>query len=38
VWDSIAITTYLSVSLIFFFVGLIPDIAAARDRAERRAA
>ena len=33
VWDSIAITTYLSVSLIFFLVGLLPDIAAARDRA-----
>ena len=34
VWDSIAITTYLTVSSIFFYIGLIPDIAAARDRAE----
>ena len=33
-WDSIAISTYLSVSAIFFYVGLLPDIAAARDRAE----
>jgi Ni/Fe-hydrogenase subunit HybB-like protein len=35
VWDAVAITTYLTVSSIFFFVGLLPDIAAARDRAER---
>jgi len=34
VWDVLAITTYLTVSLIFFYVGLIPDIAAARDRAK----
>jgi Ni/Fe-hydrogenase subunit HybB-like protein len=34
VWDTVAITTYLTVSAIFFFVGLVPDIAAARDRAE----
>ncbi len=33
VWDLIAISTYLTVSLVFFYVGLIPDIAAARDRA-----
>ena len=33
VWDSIAITTYLTISAVFFFVGLVPDIAAARDRA-----
>jgi Ni/Fe-hydrogenase subunit HybB-like protein len=33
VWDAVAITTYLTVSAIFFFVGLVPDIAAARDRA-----
>ncbi len=34
VWDVIAITTYLTVSAVFFYVGLVPDIAAARDRAE----
>jgi molybdopterin-containing oxidoreductase family membrane subunit len=31
VWDVFAISTYLSVSTIFFIVGLIPDIAALRD-------
>ena len=31
-WDVFAVNTYLTVSLIFFFVGLIPDIAIARDR------
>ena len=34
VWDVLAINTYLTVSLIFFYVGLIPDIAAIRDRAK----
>ncbi len=33
-WDVIAVSTYLTVSAVFFFVGLLPDIAAARDRAE----
>jgi Ni/Fe-hydrogenase subunit HybB-like protein len=32
VWDVFAISTYLSVSTIFFIVGLIPDIAALRDQ------
>jgi molybdopterin-containing oxidoreductase family membrane subunit len=31
-WDVFAISTYLTVSAIFFFVGLVPDIAALRDR------
>lgn len=31
-WDVFAVSTYLTVSVIFFIVGLIPDIAAARDR------
>lgn len=31
-WDVFAVTTYLTVSSIFFFVGIIPDAAAARDR------
>jgi Ni/Fe-hydrogenase subunit HybB-like protein len=34
VWDVIAISTYLTVSLVFFYVGLLPDIASARDRAK----
>jgi len=32
VWDVFAISTYLSISTIFFIVGLIPDIAALRDQ------
>ncbi|HTQ48471.1 MAG TPA: NrfD/PsrC family molybdoenzyme membrane anchor subunit [Polyangiaceae bacterium] len=32
-WDVFAVNTYLTISSIFFLVGLIPDIAAARDRA-----
>ena len=32
VWDVIAVTTYLTVSTLFFYLGLLPDIAAARDR------
>src|SRR5690349_5048552 len=32
-WDAAAITTYFLVSLIFFYVGLIPDFASLRDRA-----
>jgi molybdopterin-containing oxidoreductase family membrane subunit len=31
-WDVFAISTYLTVSAIFFFIGLVPDIAALRDR------
>ena len=32
VWDVFALTTYLTVSAMFLFLGLIPDVAAARDR------
>jgi len=35
-WDVFAVTTYLTLSSIFFFVGLIPDVAAARDRTRNR--
>jgi Ni/Fe-hydrogenase subunit HybB-like protein len=31
VWDVFAISTYLTISVVFFIVGLIPDIAALRD-------
>lgn len=34
VWDAFAIGTYATVSLLFWFVGLIPDLATMRDRAE----
>ena len=32
VWDVFAISTYLTISVVFFIVGLIPDIAALRDQ------
>ncbi len=32
VWDVCAVSTYFTVSVIFFSVGLLPDLAAARDR------
>jgi molybdopterin-containing oxidoreductase family membrane subunit len=32
IWDLFAINTYMIISILFFIVGLIPDIAAARDR------
>jgi len=34
VWDACAVLTYLTVSVIFFYVGMIPDLASARDRFE----
>ena len=37
VWDVFAVTTYATVSLLFWFVGLIPDLATLRDRSESRA-
>ncbi len=32
-WDVFAVTTYGTVSLLFWYVGLIPDLATLRDRA-----
>lgn len=32
VWDMFAIGTYFTISLVFWFVGLIPDLATLRDR------
>jgi molybdopterin-containing oxidoreductase family membrane subunit len=32
-WDVFAISTYFSVSLVFWYLGLIPDFAVIRDRA-----
>jgi len=31
-WDTFAISTYTLISLIFLYVGLVPDLAVARDR------
>jgi Ni/Fe-hydrogenase subunit HybB-like protein len=33
VWDVFAVTTYFTVSATFFYLGTIPDLAAARERA-----
>ena len=33
VWDAFAISTYFTVSLVFWYCGLLPDIASVRDRA-----
>ncbi len=32
-WDVFAVSTYFTVSLLFWYVGLIPDLATMRDRA-----
>jgi molybdopterin-containing oxidoreductase family membrane subunit len=36
VWDVFAVSTYATVSLLFWYVGLIPDLATLRDRARHR--
>ena len=35
-WDVFAVATYGTVSLLFWFVGLIPDLATLRDRSRKR--
>ena len=35
-WDVFAISTYASVSAVFWFIGLIPDFATLRDRSQSR--
>ena len=32
-WDTFAISTYATISILFLYVGLVPDLAIARDRA-----
>lgn len=36
VWDVVAVTTYFTVSLLFFYLGMIPDLATARDNSTGR--
>ena len=38
VWDVFAVSTYGAVSLMFWYVGLIPDLATFRDRAKNKLA
>ena len=35
-WDVFAVSTYFLVSLLFWYLGLLPDVAALRDRAKTR--
>jgi len=35
-WDVFAVSTYATVSLLFWFMGMIPDLATLRDRADLR--
>ena len=37
VWDVFAVSTYATVSALFWFVGLVPDLATLRDRSQSRA-
>src|SRR5512137_2404084 len=36
VWDVFAITTYFTVSLLFWYMGLVPDLATMRDKASNK--
>jgi molybdopterin-containing oxidoreductase family membrane subunit len=36
VWDVFAVTTYATVSLLFWYLGLVPDLATMRDRTRNR--
>ena len=33
IWDVFAVSTYFTVSVLFWFIGLVPDLATLRDRA-----
>src|SRR5205085_3070265 len=34
VWDVVAISTYFTISLVFWYLGMIPDLATLRDRVD----
>jgi molybdopterin-containing oxidoreductase family membrane subunit len=36
IWDVFAVSTYATVSALFWFVGLVPDLATLRDRAKNK--
>src|SRR6266436_6280545 len=36
IWDVFAVSTYATVSAMFWFIGLIPDLATLRDRSQSR--
>jgi molybdopterin-containing oxidoreductase family membrane subunit len=35
-WDVFAVSTYFTISLVFWYVGLIPDLASLRDQSKKR--
>lgn len=37
-WDVFAVSTYATVSLLFWYVGMVPDLATLRDRAKHKVA
>jgi molybdopterin-containing oxidoreductase family membrane subunit len=37
-WDFFAVLTYLTVSVLFWYIGIVPDLASVRDRARTRGA
>jgi Ni/Fe-hydrogenase subunit HybB-like protein len=37
VWDVFAVSTYLTISLVFWYIGLIPDLASLRDQTDNKA-
>jgi molybdopterin-containing oxidoreductase family membrane subunit len=37
IWDVFAVSTYATVSALFWFIGLIPDLATLRDRSQSKA-
>jgi Ni/Fe-hydrogenase subunit HybB-like protein len=38
VWDVFAVSTYFTVSLLFWYIGMLPDLATLRDRAQTQRA
>ena len=38
IWDVFAVSTYATVSALFWYVGLVPDVATLRDRAQGKTA
>src|ERR1051325_702546 len=36
VWDIFAVSTYFTVSLLFWYLGVVPDLATVRDKAETK--
>src|SRR5487761_1045656 len=38
IWDVFAVSTYFTVSLLFWYIGLIPDLATLRDKSSNRLA